>query len=152
MINEKLSVVGILVVAALAGAPTSYASSSPRAVAEVYFDATTTSDLDAASQLFARQSSVYETGGVEGSWEHYREHHLAPEIDAIKSFKLSKKEPEIMRSDDGSLAFVAWPIEYTIVLEDERVINSKGTVTFLLVREDGQYKIRQLHWSSRRKP
>ncbi len=152
MTQAKLSMFGILVVAVLAGAPPGYASNSPRAVAEAYFDATTTSDLDAAGKLFARQSSVYETGGVEGSWEHYREHHLAPEIDAIESFTLKKKEPEIVKSGDGSLAFVAWPIEYTIVLEDERVIDSKGTVTFLLVREDGQYKIRQLHWSSRRKP
>ena len=77
------------------------------------------SDLDAAGKLFASESSVYETGGVE--------------------------------SDDKRLAFVAWPIEYTIVLKDERVINSKGTVTFLFVREDGEYKIRQLNWSSRRK-
>ncbi len=141
----------LLVFAAVAALP-ALASDDPRRVAEAYFDATTASDLDAAGKLFARESSVYESGGVEGTWQHYRDHHLGPEIDAVQSFSLTKHEPEVVKSNDGSLAFVAWPIEYRIALKDKRVIDSKGTVTFLLVTEDGAYKIRQLHWSSRRKP
>lgn len=148
---RKLIIAVVLTLCFASAAFAGQASRAPRAVAEAYFAATAASDLDTAGKLFADESSVYESGSVEGSWSHYREHHLGPEIDAIKSFTLEKQEPEIVESDDKSMAFVAWPIEYTIVLEDERVINSKGTVTFLLVRENGEYKIRQLHWSSRRK-
>ncbi len=53
---------------------------SPRDVAAAYLSALEASDLDRAGALFAEDSSVYETGGVEGTWQHYREHHLAPEM------------------------------------------------------------------------
>ena len=108
------------------------------------------SNLDDAEALFAEQSLIFETGGVEGTWKHYREHHMGPEIDAIGSFDITKGEPEEVKSRDGSMAFVTWPIKYTIELKDGRTIHSKGTVTFILVREDKEYRIRHLHWSSRR--
>ncbi len=50
------------------------------------------------------------------------------------------------------MAFVAWPIEYDIELRDGRMIESKGTVTFVLVKQDGEFRIRHLHWSSRKRP
>jgi hypothetical protein len=122
-----------------------------RAVASAYLDAVESSDLDAAGSLFAETSSVYESGGVEGSWAHYREHHLGAEIEAIASFEIDRGEPEIFAGRDGTLAVVAWPIEYAISLKDGRNINSKGTVTFAMIRGDGPYEIRHLHWSSRRR-
>jgi hypothetical protein len=60
----------------------------PEEVAAAYFVAIQASDLDAAGRLFARESSIFETGGVEGNWQHYRDHHLGPEIDAIASFAI----------------------------------------------------------------
>ncbi len=122
----------------------------PQQVAAAYFSAVEGSDLDAAGRLFARESSVFETGGVEGSWRSYRDHHLGPEIGQIISFEIDRKKPEATASEDGTLALVTWPIEYKIALKDERTIRSRGTVTFVLVREEGAYKIRHLHWSSRR--
>ncbi|MFQ5528068.1 MAG: hypothetical protein ACE5GX_17650 [Thermoanaerobaculia bacterium] len=49
-------------------------------------------------------------------------------------------------------AFVAWPIEYTIKLNDGRVIQSRGTVTFVLENHGHHFMIRHLHWSSRNRP
>ncbi len=125
---------------------------SPRVVAAAYLTALEASDLDRAGALFAQDSSVYETGGVEGTWQHYREHHLAPEFGAVASFSIARQDPEVAKSEDGSMAFIAWPIEYTIDLKSARTIHSKGTVTFVLVREQGEYRIRHMHWSSRRLP
>ncbi len=122
----------------------------PRDVAAAYLAALQESNLDGAGRLFARVSSIFESGGVEGPWQSYREHHLGPEITAVESFSIVESDPEVVRSEDGSLALVAWPIEYTIVLKDERTIRSRGTVTFVLVREADAYKIRHLHWSSHR--
>jgi hypothetical protein len=48
------------------------------------------------------------------------------------------------------MAFVAWPIGYRIVLKDDRTIESKGTVTFVLVGGEDGFRIRHLHWSSRK--
>ncbi len=125
---------------------------APTAVAAAYLDAMESGDLDAAEKLFGNSSSIYESGGQEGTWKHYREHHLGPEIDAVESFTISRGESESHKSQDGSMAFVAWPIEYRIVLKGDRTIESKGTVTFVLTRGDDGFRIRHLHWSSRRKP
>ena len=124
---------------------------APTAVAAAYLDAMESGDLDAAEKLFAGDSSIYESGGQEGTWKHYREHHLGPEVDAVASFTISRGESESSRSQDGSMAYVAWPIEYKIELRDDRTIESKGTGTFVLTRGDDGYRIRHLHWSSRKK-
>ena len=108
--------------------------SAPTEVAAAYLAAMELSDLEAAEALFAAQSSVFESGGQEGDWQQYREHHIGPELAQIKTFSISRGEPEVQESQDGSMAFVAWPIEYRIVL-DQRVVESMGTVTFVLVRE-----------------
>ena len=120
----------------------------PTEVAAAYLKAMESGDLDAAETLFAPQSSIFESGGQEGDWQHYREHHIGPELSAIKSFSISQGEPEVEESQDGSMALVAWPIKYRIELED-RLIESIGTVTFVLVRGADGLRIRHLHWSSR---
>ncbi len=138
-----------------AASPASAASaarSGPLETAGRYLDAMAVSDLDAAGKLFSTPSSVFESGGKEGDWATYREHHLGPENDSIKSFRIDRGEPETSASRDRSMAFVAWPIEYRIDLKDGKVIESRGSVTFVLVKEKAGYRIRHLHWSSRRKP
>jgi len=124
----------------------------PIEITRAYFTAMDAKDIEAADKLFDKTSSLYESGGVQGSWTQYSEHHLGPELEAIKNFQTSLGEPEPMQSKDGTLAVVAWPIEYHIVLEDDREIDSIGTVTFVLNQVDDTYRIRHLHWSSRPKP
>ncbi|MDY7091591.1 MAG: nuclear transport factor 2 family protein [Acidobacteriota bacterium] len=124
---------------------------APVDVARSYFEAMDRKDLAAAEALFAKSSSIFETGGNEGDWPHYRDHHIGAELDAFVRFETSLGDPETEASSDGTMAFVAWPIEYRIELNDGRKIDSRGTVTFVLVRERGTLRIRHLHWSSRRK-
>ena len=142
----RLISIGVM---ALAG--TTLAASEPTEVATAYLDAMENSDLDAAEKLFHAESLVFEGGKQEGSWKEYREHHLGPEIDAIEQFSVTRGEAVIGQSDDGSLAFVAIPIEYTIDLDSGDRFESRGTVTFVLSEVNGAFKIRHLHWSSRRK-
>lgn len=126
-------------------------AAAPAQVASHYLDAVEAGDLDAAGSLFAADAVVFESGGVEGAWEEYRAHHLGAEIDAIERFEIRRcTAPTVDASDDGTLAAVAWPIEYTIELEDGRTIESRGTVTFVLELRDGDHRIAQLHWSSRK--
>lgn len=124
---------------------------APVDVARSYFEAMDRKDLPAAEALFAASSSIFETGGEEGDWAHYRDHHIGAELDAFVRFETRLGEPETESGTDGTMAFVAWPIEYHIELEDGRKIDSRGTVTFVLVLEEEEFRIRHLHWSSRRK-
>ena len=132
--------------------PLTQPSRTPVEVATAYLDAMESADLDAAEVLFASRSSVFESGGEEGTWQHYREHHIGPELAEFEIFTITRGEPESQTSRDGSMAFVAWPIEYRIQLHDGRTIESRGTVTFVMALEDPEWRIRHLHWSSRRKP
>ena len=77
----------------------------PREVAAAYLAAIEARDLDAAGVLFAHESTIFETGGVEGTWRHYRDHHLGPEVDGIATFTIdSRKDPEVTASRDETLA------------------------------------------------
>ncbi len=127
-------------------------SRTPVEVAAAYLDAMESGDLEAGEALFTSQSSVFESGGDEGTWEQYREHHIGPELAEFEAFTIVRGEPEGQTSQDGSMAFVAWPIEYRIQLHDGRTIESRGTETFVMVLDRAEHRIRHLHWSSRRKP
>ena len=43
-------------------------------------------DLSGTEALFASDAQILESGGIEGNFAHYRDHHLAPELKAFKSF------------------------------------------------------------------
>ncbi|MCH7667254.1 MAG: ABC transporter permease, partial [Acidobacteria bacterium] len=43
------------------------------------------------------------------------------------------------------------PVSYMIEFKGGIVTKRQGTVSFVLVRQEGEYRIRHLHWSSRRK-
>ncbi len=141
----------VFLVSAIALAGSGLAGAEPVAVAMRYLDAMETSDLGAAEELFHPESLVFEGGKLEGTWRDYREHHLGPEIDAVKEFVVTRGEAVTGQSDDGSFAFVAIPIEYRIALDTGDTFDSRGAVTFVLSRVGEAYKIRHLHWSSRRK-
>ena len=151
MTHKICSLVALFALTMIAAAQGQTAEASPVDVARTYFEAMDRKDLAAAEALFAASSSIFETGGDEGDWAHYRDHHIGAELDAFVLFETSLEEPETEASADGTMAFVAWPLEYHIELKDGRKVDSRGTVTFLLVREEGEFRIRHLHWSSRRK-
>ena len=133
-------------------APADDSPRTPTETAAAYLAAMEASDLEAAEDLFAADSLIFETGRVEGSWSQYRGHHIGPELDAIDSFVMAHARPTERKSADGTMAFVAWPIEYMIKLNDGRVIQSRGTVTFVLENHGHHFMIRHLHWSSRKRP
>ncbi len=123
---------------------------SPIDIARRYFEAMSQKNLDAAGSLFAERSSIFETGRNEGDWAHYKAHHIGAELDAIKTFDTKLGEAEVEISGERQMALVAWPLEYHIILRDEREIYSRGSVTFVLTKTEDVWKIRHLHWSSRR--
>ena len=118
-------------------------------VARQYFAAIEQKDLDTAESLFADHSSVFETGGDEGNWAHYRVHHIGAELEAVKTFNIELGKAEEELSPDHQMAFVAWPIEYRIALGDSREIHNKAAVSFVLTNSKEGWRIRHLHWSSR---
>lgn len=142
----SIAVVG----AVLFAAPKTNPSKAATKVARTYFAALELRDLDRAESLFASVSSVFENGKSEGTWGEYRAHHLGPEIGNIKKFDIELQSHSAVHSADGTLAFVEWAIAYRVTLRSGRHLKRDAVVTFVVAKETNVYRIRHVHWSSRK--
>ena len=61
-------------------------------VMKTYKDALQNLTTEGTFELFTNDSEVFESGGVEGSYAHYIEHHLGPELGHFKKFEFSDYE------------------------------------------------------------
>lgn len=151
--NKARVLAAVLLAASLnVAAPVRASQDSAVSVSRQVLEALENKDLDAAEALFASESSVFESGKAEGDWQNYRAHHIGAELAEFHVFEISTSDPEVVSASDESLVMVAWPIEYLIELHDGTRIESVGTITFVLIEADGTYRVRHMHWSSRRKP
>ena len=106
-------------------------------------------NVTGTEKLFTSDSKIYESGGNEGSYAHYLEHHLAPEMKEFKSFTFSDYKVDVNVS--GEYAFSTETYNYTIVVaKDNKVLKRKGIGTSVLRKMNGEWKIMVSHNSSRK--
>lgn len=72
-------------------------------VMKSYKDALQNLTTEGTFELFAEDSQVFESGGVEGTYAHYIEHHLGPELGHFEKFEFSDYEIDVQV--DGIYAF-----------------------------------------------
>jgi len=123
-------------------------------VMKSYKDALQNLTTEGTFELFTEDSKVFESGGVEGSYAHYIEHHLGPELGHFKSFTFSDYDIDVQV--DGTYAFTTETYIYTIVLKtndkgESRTIAKKGVATSILKKIGEKWKIIKTHSSSRNK-
>lgn len=101
--------------------------------------------------LFTADSEIFESGGVEGNFARYLEHHIGPELAEFKEF--SFRDYTVNVRIEGDYAFATETYIYRIVLkEDGRVVEKRGLATSVLKRMPDGWKIRLNHSSSRNLP
>ena len=121
-------------------------------VMKTYKDALQNLTTEGTFDLFTEDSEVFESGGVEGTYAHYIEHHLNPELGHFKKFEFS--DYEIDAEVDLPYAFTTETYVYTIVLNPDdkgntRTIKKKGVATSILKKIDEKWQIVKTHSSSR---
>lgn len=121
-------------------------------VMKTYKDALQNLTTEGTFDLFTKDSEVFESGGAEGTYTHYIEHHLGPELDHFKKFEFSDYGIDV--KVDEPYAFTTENYVYTIVLQPDdkgnsRTIEKKGVATSILKKIDGKWKIIKTHSSSR---
>lgn len=122
---------------------------SVKAVLKQYNTAVEKLDVTNTERLFTADSKIFESGGSEGNYAHYLEHHLAPELKEFKSFTFSDYKVEVLV--DGNYAFATETYNYTIVIaKDNTEIKRKGIATSVLKKIKGEWKIMITHNSSRK--
>ncbi len=106
-------------------------------------------DVAGTEKLFTADSKIFESGGSEGTYAHYLEHHLIPEFKEFTSFKYNDYKVEVQV--DGNYAFATETYGYTIVVaKDKSEVKRKGVTTSVLKKAGGEWKIMVSHNSSRR--
>ncbi|CAL66238.1 YybH family protein [Christiangramia forsetii] len=103
-------------------------------------------------ELFTKDSHIFESGGVEGSYANYIEHHIGPELGHFNKFEYSDYKIDVQV--DAPYAFTTETYIYTIVTKSDensesKTIKKKGVATSVLKKIDGNWKIIKMHSSSR---
>jgi ketosteroid isomerase-like protein len=116
------------------------------AAVAAYHHALATQDSVAAVALLADDVVVLESGYFE-TRDEYLGHHLGADMEFAGQVASERQAGEAVVEGD-----VAW-ISSTSTMEGEfrgREIRSAGVETMVLSRIDGAWRIRAIHWSSRR--
>ena len=136
------------VVAAMAVGQGERSGTNGRAIARAYLAGMESGDLDKLTALFLTddRSSILENASDEGSWEHYRDHHLKPEMKSAKNFRftLAKESEERF----GEAILVRQTGSFTVDVKGE-TRKYRVAVSYVIVMEGEQARIAHLHWSSR---
>lgn len=123
-------------------------------VMKSYKDAIQNLTSEGTLELFTKEATVFESGGSEGTYANYLEHHLGPELSHFNSFIFS--DYTIGVEVNMPYAFTTETYIYTIDLKaneergtEARIIKKKGVATSDLKKIDGKWKITKTHSSSR---
>ena len=120
-----------------------------KSVLKKYSDAVERLDVAGTEKLFTNDSQIFESGGSEGTYAHYLEHHLIPEFKDFTSFKYSDYKVDV--KIDGKYAFATETYNYILTLtKDKTEVKRKGVATSVLKKVNGEWKIMISHNSSRR--
>ena len=144
---KRLILALLILAAGSSRAADSADQSAVKAVLAAYNLALTTLDAAKAKDLFTADSAVFESGGVEGTYAHYLEHHIGPELAEFKEFSYRDYVVEVRL--ELPLALTTESYIYCIVLkEGGKVIEKRAATTSVLKKLNGEWKIIQTHTSS----
>lgn len=106
-------------------------------------------DARGTEQLFVAESSVFESGGSEGTFATYLAHHLGPELGEFRAFQFSDYKVDVhLLSADAAHAIETY--RYRIETKAGEIVDRLGVATSVLRKENGTWKILMMHSSSRR--
>lgn len=120
-----------------------------RSVLSNYQSALERLDLRGTEQLFAKDSMIFESGGSEGTYEHYLAHHLTPELGDFKSFKFGDYKVDV-RLLGPAAALATETYTYRIETKKGETAERLGVATSVLKKENGRWQIVMSHNSARR--
>jgi len=105
-------------------------------------------DATGTAALFAADSAIFETGGVEGTYAQYLDHHLGPELKAFKAFAFS--DYKVAVRFEGPVALATETYNYRIETKSGEIAERRGVATSVLKKIGGQWKILSMHNSARK--
>jgi len=106
-------------------------------------------DINKLAMLYHPDVTIFEGSGVNNGWVDYRDNHLGPELKSFQDLQ-SAHSIIVVHMLGDSAAYVT--ADYTIKYKSgDRVVDSGGIATHVLVKEQGSWKIRHSHTAARRR-
>ncbi|TFB13252.1 nuclear transport factor 2 family protein [Candidatus Marinimicrobia bacterium MT.SAG.4] len=117
-----------------------------KAVVQYYHKALEAKDKETALKLLSDDVLIQESGHLETA-EEYKSHHLMSDMEF--SAAVSGKREVIEAVTEGN---IGWVVSSSSMVGEfrGREINSIGAELIVLLKENGSWKIRAIHWSSRK--
>ena len=129
--------------------PTAGDHAAVEAVLSQYKAAIERLDARGTEQLFAADSTIFETGGIEGTYANYLAHHLGPELHEFKSFRFSDYKVDVHLLGPAAAHSIE-TYKYRIETKSGEVIDRLGVATSVLRKDNGRWKIVMTHNSGRK--
>jgi ketosteroid isomerase-like protein len=130
------------------GSATQADSSAVAKVVEDFHNALSQGDSAKVLAILSDDAVILESGGVEGRAE-YRSHHLREDIKFAKA--VASKRGPLQIGIEGSSAWTVGT-STTKGTFNGKAIDSKGAESMVLTKQSDGWRIRSIHWSSRRQP
>ena len=153
--NRRQLMGGVAALVALMGAP-ARAEGPVAGIKEfmaAYDRAFNAKDLAQLAKFYHADVTIYEGGGINNGWADYRDNHLGPELKEFENLEFSHSNVVSHLLDKAAtVAYVT--SEYRLKAKvKEREVDSGGLETLVLIKgDDGTWRIRHAHTSSRRRP
>ena len=141
-----------LTIGAVAAQPAADPAADATAVLRQNARAFETADMKTLDALWAHDGdvTVFESGHANYGWADYRDHHLKPEVEEMKSVKYQLTD--IKTRVSGATAWSTFKYSISADYKGQK-IDSAGLGTAVLENRDGSWKIVHWHTSApRRKP
>jgi uncharacterized protein (TIGR02246 family) len=114
-----------------------------------YDAAFTAKDLNKLATLYHPDVTIFEGSSINRGWVDYRDNHLGPELKSFQNLQWAHSNI-VVHPLGESAAYVT--ADYAIKYQSgERSADSGGIATHVLVKEQGQWKIRHSHTAARRR-
>jgi ketosteroid isomerase-like protein len=147
-IHRRLAAPGVLCVLLTACAPAPPSEADVIAVLEAFYSGIKAGDPAAVMALVAPDAMFVESGRLE-TREEYEKNHLPADID-FESQVAGTRGPVRVTFQGNDTAWVIATTEYNGTFQ-EVPVNFVGAQLMVLTRDDaGAWRIRSIHWSSRR--
>lgn len=105
-------------------------------------------DVAKLAPFYHPDVTIYEGTGINNGWADYRDRHLGPELKAFENLEFGHTDTKVTLMPGGESAYAT--SRYTIKARmGERLLDSEGLETLVLVKTSDGWKIRHSHTSSR---
>src|SRR5205807_182941 len=109
-----------------------------------FHGALTRGDGRAALMLLAQDAAILESGSAQSREEYARE-HLGEDIAFAKAIQTTRTNETVRH--EGNVAWTTATTQTTGTFNG-RKIDSTGVELMVLTKQDGEWRIRAIHWSS----